>query len=105
MKCYLIWKKQNTNNHINLASFTFSIKAYKKIKEKNSLENLTDTAKDFFHMIFQFKRLKKKQIKVIIAEDQFQELATYTCGIFQLYFYKNLSNPLSNSKIINDEFQ
>ena len=59
-------------------------------------------------MIFQFAKLKgkkKNQIKIIIAEDQLQELTTYTCGIFQLYFYKNLSNPLSNSKIINDEFQ
>ena len=52
-------KKQNTKNHINLASLTFSIKTYKKIKEKNSLENLTDTVKDFFHMIFQFVKLKR----------------------------------------------
>ena len=31
------------------------------MKEKNSRENLTDTAKDFFHMIFQFAKLKVKK--------------------------------------------
>ena len=40
----------------------------------------------------------------MIVEDQLQELTTYTCGIFQLYFYKNLFNPLSDNKITNDEF-
>ena len=57
-------------------------------------------------MIFQFAKLKgkKKNIKIKIVEDQRQELTTDTCGIFQLYFYKNLFNPLSDSKIINDEF-
>ena len=46
IKCYLVLKKKK-NNHINLVSLNFSIKAYKKLKEKNSQENLTDTAKDF----------------------------------------------------------
>ena len=61
LKCYLIWKI-NRNNHISLVSLTFSMEAYKKIKGKNSLENLTDTVKDFFHMIFQFAKLQD-QIK------------------------------------------
>ena len=71
------------------------------------MENLKDTAKGFFHMIFQFAKLKsqKNKIKIIIVEDQLQELITDTCGIFQLYFHENLFNPLSDSKIINDEFQ
>ena len=71
------------------------------------MENLKDTVKGFFHMIFQFAKLKsqKNQIKIIIVEDQLQELITDTCGIFQLYFHENLFNPLSDSKIINDEFQ
>ena len=58
-------------------------------------------------MIFHFAKLKdqKNQIKIIIVEDQLQELITDTCGIFGLYFYENLFNPLSDSKIINDEFQ
>ena len=29
---------------------------------------------------------------------------TDTCGIFQRYFYKNLFDPDSDSKILNDQF-
>ena len=36
--------------------------------------------------------------------DQLQELTTDTCGIFQLYFYKNLFDIVRDSKIIDDEF-
>ena len=43
-------------------------------------------------------------MKIILLDDQLQELTTDTCGIFQLYFQKNLFHPASNSKIINDEF-
>ena len=43
-------------------------------------------------------------MKINIVEDQLQELITNTCRIFKLYFYKSLFNPLSHSKIINDEF-
>ena len=41
---------------------------------------------------------------MFIVKDQLQELTTDTWRIFQLYFYKNLFNLLSDSKIINDEF-
>ena len=47
---------------INLVSLTFSIQSYKKIKEK-SLDNLTDTAKDFFHLLSEFRKLKKQKNK------------------------------------------
>ena len=40
-------KFNKKDTKINLVSLTFSIESYKKIKEK-SLDNLTDTAKDFF---------------------------------------------------------
>ena len=43
-------------------------------------------------------------MKIILLDDQLQELTTYTCGIFQLYFYKNLLDPVRDSKIIDDEF-
>ena len=43
-------------------------------------------------------------MKVILLDDQFQELAIDTYGIFQLYFYKNLFDPVRDSKIIDDEF-
>ena len=40
----------------------------------------------------------------MLDDQQLQELTTGTCGIFQLYFYKNLFDPVSDSKIIDDEF-
>ena len=43
-------------------------------------------------------------MKIIMLDDQLQELTADTGGIFQLYFYKNLFDPDSNSKIFNDEF-
>ena len=39
-----------------------------------------------------------------MLDDQLQELTTDTHGIFQLYFYKILFDPVSDSKIIDDEF-
>ena len=90
---------------INFVSLTFSIESYEKIKEK-SLHNLTNAAKDFFHLLSEFGKLKKqkKEMKVILLDDQFQELAIDTYGIFQLYFYKNLFDPVRDSKIIDGEF-
>ena len=43
-------------------------------------------------------------MKIILLEDQLQKLMTDRCGIFQLYFHKNLFGPVNDSKIINDEF-
>ena len=37
------------------------------------------------------------------VDDQIQKTETDTCGIFQLYFYVNLFNPIENSQIINDK--
>ena len=100
------FKKLNKKDKkIYLVSLTFSIESYKKRKEK-SLDNLTNTAKDFFHLLSEFGKLKKqkKEMKVILLDDQFQELAIDTYGIFQLYFYKNLFDPVRDSKIIDGEF-
>ena len=75
------------------------------MKEK-SLKNLTDTTKDFFHLLSEFGKLKKhkKEMKTVLLDDQLQELTTDTCGMFQLFFYKNLFEPSADSKIMNDEF-
>ena len=42
-------------------------------------------------------------MKIILLDDQLQELTTDTCGIFQLYFCKNLFDPVRGSKITDDE--
>ena len=96
-------KFNEKDSKINLVSLTFSIESYQKMKEK-SLKNLTDTAKDFFHLLSEFGKLKKqkKEMKIVLLDDQLQELTTDTCGIFELYFYKNLFEPSGDSKIINN---
>ena len=98
-------KFNKKDTKVNLGSLTFSIKSYEKIKEK-SLDNLTNTAKYFFHLLSEFGKMKKqkKEMKFILLDDQFQELTADTCGILQLYFYKNLFDPVRDSKIIDDEF-
>ena len=39
---------------------------------------------------------------VVLVDDEIQDVSK-TCGLFQLYFYKNLFDPNENSKILNDE--
>ena len=98
-------KFNKKDTKINLVSLTFSVENYKKIKEKNQ-EKLTNTAKDFFHLLSEFRKLKKRnnETKIIVLDDQLQELTADMCGIFQLYFYNNLLDSDRNSKIFNDEF-
>ena len=55
-------KFNKKDTKINLVSLTFSIESYKKTKEK-SLDNLTNTAKDFFHLLSEFGKLKQKNKK------------------------------------------
>ena len=43
-------------------------------------------------------------MKIILLDDQLPELTTDTCGIFQLYLYKNLFDFVRDSKIIHNEF-
>ena len=64
----------------NLVSLTFFIESFKNNKGKY-LDNLTNTAKDFFCLLSEFGKLKKKKkkIKIILLDDQLQELATGTC--------------------------
>ena len=65
-------------------------------------EQLTDTAQNLFHLLAQFAKLKRtNDMNILIVEHLVQELASSTCGLFQLYFYKNVFNPEEKSKIIN----
>ena len=53
------FKKLNKKDtKIYFVSLTFSIESYKKRKEK-FLDNLTNTAKDFFHLLSESGKLKK----------------------------------------------
>ena len=50
-------------------------------------EQLTKMAQNFFYLL----------------QQPVQDLTSSDCGIFQLYFYKNLFDPNKKSKIINHE--
>ena len=42
-------------------------------------------------------------MNILIVEHPAQELSSSICGLFQLYFYKNIFDPEEKSKIINHE--
>ena len=42
-------------------------------------------------------------MNLLILENTIQSLTTSTCGLFQLYFYKNLFDPYEKSKILNHQ--
>ena len=63
---------------------------------------MTGTARNFFHLVEQFVKLKKTHcINILILENQIQDLVSPNCGLFQLYFYKNLFDLDKKSKILS----
>ena len=62
-------------------------------------------AASLFHLINEFAELNiiKDQVILHFVDDQLQNETSDTCGIFQLYFNKNLFDPLKKSKMINDD--
>ena len=94
-------KKFGKNDRkITLISLTFSMGQYEKIKD---LGELRTTTQDLLHLMYEFGKLHnvKDEINVFSLDDQLQRIETDTCGIFQLYFYYNLFNPLADSSIID----
>ena len=82
---------------------TFDTNVWDKLP-KNKKSQLNETATYFFHLLYQFAKLKQsKQMKIVIVETNLQELKSSTCGIFQLYFYKNLFDPSIKSNIIEQK--
>ena len=54
--------------------------------KKNEISKLTDTAKDFFHLLAEFAKVNNvsSKIAVVMVDDELQELHSDTCSIFQL---------------------
>ena len=86
---------------ITLISLTFSMREYEKIKD---LKELKTTTQDLLHLMYEFGKLHKmeNEVTVFSLDDQLQKIETDTCGVFQLYFYYNLFNPLKGSSIVQD---
>lgn len=52
----------------------------------------------------QFAKLKRTNDKnILILENSIQNATAPNCGLFQIYFYKNLFDPEQRSKIVNYE--
>ena len=95
---YNVNKFNKNNEKINLVNLRFSENEYDKIKKKGVLSKLTDTAKDLFYLLSEFSKYHSANEMMLHAvDDQLQENSSDSCGIFQLYFYKNLFEPLETS--------
>ena len=77
----------------------------KQKKNNNKISRLTDTAKDFFHLLNKFAWVSNlaHEVTVVVVDDELQELYSDTGGVFQLYFYKHLFDLDENSKILLDK--
>ena len=91
-----------TDNKITLVNIKFNLNPCKNLFKKE-LDNLSDTACDFFYFIQSFgKKLKLRDfVNIWMVEDRIQGLDSVTCDIFQKYFCDNLFNPDQNRKIKN----
>ena len=96
---FSLHKFKKNDQKITLISLRFSMSEYEKIKNTKQLKT---TTQDLLHLMYEFGRLHNldDEITVFSVDDQLQRIDTDTCGIFQIYFYYNLFNPLSESKVI-----
>ena len=103
--CFMILKNANLNQikKLKFCAMAFCVQTWQKISHKVK-EQLTNTAKKIFHLLEQFAKLKKTEcMNILILENNVEDLLGSTCGLFQLYFYKNLFDPDEKSKILDHE--
>ena len=93
-------KMDRSDNKITLCKIKFNLGACKQLSEDEILP-LSDTARDFFYFVQAFgNKLKLRSfLNTWMVEDRLQDLDSSTCGIFQIFFYENLFNPLETSKL------
>ena len=93
-KCKISW----TDQTLTLCEMKFSVDSRENMTHTKK-EQLTETAWNFFHLLQQFSKLKKtNDMRILILEQPVQNLTSSNCGIFHLYFYKNLFGPDEKSK-------
>ena len=87
------------DKRITLVNIKFSLNACKNLR-KIELDNLRDTARDFFYFVQSFRdKLKLRDfIYMWVVEDRIQGLDTVNCDIYQTYFYNNLLIPDQKTK-------
>ena len=93
-------KMDRSDNKITLCKIKFNLGACKQLS-KDKILSLSDTERDFFYFVQAFgNKLKLRSfLNIWMVEDRLQDLDSSTCGIFQVFFYENLFNPLETSKI------
>ena len=94
-----IEKVNEKDNKVTLITLKFSMQEYEKIKNKN---RLSETTIDLLDLMYKFgkKHNLRNEVIVHLVDDQLQMIERDTCGMYQIYFYVNLFNPLENSSII-----
>ena len=80
----------------------FSIPEYIKLK---NFDKLSETAVNLLHLISEYGRKHRVRNEVIVhlVDDQLQMIKKDTHGVYQIYFYINLFNPLDNSGILSEK--
>ena len=96
---YGIKKVNEKDNKVTLITLKFSMQEYEKIKNKNRLSETTIDLLDLMYKSGKKHNLRNEVI-VHLVDDQLQMIERDTCGMYQIYFYVNLFNPLENSSII-----
>ena len=94
-----IEKVNEKDNKVTLITLKFSMQEYEKIKNKN---RLSETTIDLLDLMYKFgkKHNLRNEVIVHLVDDQLQMIERDTCGMYQIYLYVNLFNPLENSSII-----
>ena len=79
----------------------FSISQYKKLK---NFDKLSKMAVDLLQLLNEYgkKHRLRNEVIVQLVDDQLQMIGKDTCGMYQIYFYVNLFNPLDNSSILSE---
>lgn len=97
-----IKKFNQPTEKIKLVELIFPVVEYRNLKQEE-LKQLTTVAQDLFHLLSEIAHIKKQanELKLVCVENELQSKTTSTCGIFQLYFYKHLFDPLKNSKVLS----
>ena len=103
LKRYFIELKSliKKDNKITLVTLRFSISQYKKLK---NFDKLSKTTLDLLQLINKYgkKHRFRNEVIVQLVVDQLQMIEKDTCGMYQIYFYVNLFNPLDNSSILSE---
>ena len=91
MSYYTTIKKCKSNNpvfEIKLCSMTFDLNVWEKMSNQKKTQ-LNETATYFFHLLYQFAKLKKvNKMAIVIVENDLQKLSSSTMRNISIVLYK-----------------